>query len=109
MDLQNRFSDQDLARIIDEATMYMCACPGQVASEVRQLRDLIRYQRDCTVEAKTPTVVHQEIAQAAGAAHSIMEDCLDRVLTLEGWDRTTLKMPLGLRKLRDELLGGLGE
>ena len=33
-----------------------------------------------------------------------MENCLDRVLELEGWDRTTLKMPANLRKLRDELI-----
>lgn len=33
-----------------------------------------------------------------------MEDCLDQVLEIEGWDRATLKMPEGLRKIRDELI-----
>jgi hypothetical protein len=33
-----------------------------------------------------------------------MEACLERVLEIEGWDRKTLKMPAGLRKLRDDLL-----
>ena len=54
MDLQQRFSDEQLHQIVEEASIYMCACPGQVANELRQLRHLIRYQRDCMSEGKTP-------------------------------------------------------
>lgn len=104
MDLQQRFSDEQLHQIVEEASIYMCACPGQVANELRQLRHLIRYQRDCITEGKTPSLVHQTIEAASQEAHAVMENCLDRVLEIEGWDRATLKMPAGLRKLRDELL-----
>lgn len=104
MDLQNKFNDSELERIVEEAAIYMCACPGQVASEIRGLRGLIRYQRDCIHEGKTPKPVHQTIELSAKEAHSVMEDCLERILELEGWDRKTLKMPAGLRKLRDDLL-----
>ena len=34
----------------------------------------------------------------------LLEEALDRVLDIEGWDKTSLKMPDGLRKKRDELL-----
>lgn len=104
MDLQHRFTDEELQRIIEEAAIYMCACPGQVANKIRQLRHVIRYQRDCLSEAKTPDLVHHTIEASSREAHVVMEDCLDRVLEIEGWDRATLKMPDGLRKLRDELI-----
>lgn len=29
---------------------------------------------------------------------------MDKILTLEGWDRETLKMPENLRKQRDDLV-----
>lgn len=35
-----------------------------------------------------------------------MEDCLDKVLDLEGGDRATLKMPEGMRQKRADLLEG---
>lgn len=104
MELQKTFSDNDLETIVEEAAIYMCACPGQVASEIRGLRSLIRYERECIQSGKTPNSVHETIEASAREAHSLMEACLERVLEIEGWDRKTLKMPAGLRKLRDDLL-----
>lgn len=104
MHLQKRFSDQEIEQIVEEATIYMCACPGQVAVQLRSLRELFNYQNDCEVDPGNDPVVHQEIAEATERAHAIMEACMERVLTIEGWDRTTLKMPEGLRRKRDELI-----
>lgn len=104
MDLQKKFNDSELETIVEEAAIYMCACPGQVASEIRGLRCLIRYQRDCIHSRKSLNTVHQTIEASAKEAHALMETCLERVLEIEGWDRKTLKMPTGLRKLRDDLL-----
>lgn len=42
--------------------------------------------------------VHQRIAAAVHSAHVTMEACLEDVLALEGWDRTTLEMPANLQK-----------
>lgn len=96
-----QLSNDQLARIIDEATIYMCACPAQVAEQILKLRDLVRYQAECAARQDTQSVVHDSIATAAMRAMAIMETCLDEVLDLEGWDRTTLKMPEGLRQRRD--------
>lgn len=104
MELQHRFSDAELARIVEEATLYMCACPGQVAAEIHRLRELFRYQQRCEIGQPANTAVHQAIALAAAQAHLEMENCLDQVLTLEGWDRQTLKMPEGLRLQRQQLI-----
>ncbi|WP_088179459.1 hypothetical protein [Zoogloea sp. LCSB751] len=104
MDLQNQFRDDELEKIVDEAALYMCACPGQVAAELFHLRDLIRYQRRCLESSDTAPIVHRTIADAAVQAHQLMEDCLRQVLELEGWDRETLSMPAGLRERRDALI-----
>jgi len=104
MQLQRRFSDQQLEQIIEEATIYMCACPGQVAVQLRSLRELFRYQGNCEIEPGNVPAVHQAIAAATAEAYALMEDCLDQVLELEGWDRMTLQMPEGLRRKRAEML-----
>ncbi len=105
MDYVERFTDADLERIIDEATIYMCACPAQVAVAIRQLRTLHRYQVDCLKDEQAESVVHRTIAEGAAAAHAQLQDCLDRVLDLEGWDRTHWRMPEGLRQRRDQAIG----
>lgn len=105
MDLQNQFSDAELEKIVNEAMLYMCACPAQVAAQISHLRGLLRYQRNCQQSASGSAVqVHQAIVAASLLAHQQMEACLAQVLQLEGWDRETLTMPAGLRQLRDDLL-----
>jgi len=95
---QKRFTDDELEQIIEEATIYMCACPAQVAAQLRSLRELYRYQLACESEPANDTVVHQTIAAATLQAHALMEVCMDDILRIEGWDRATLKMPPGLRR-----------
>lgn len=104
MDLQVKFTDRALESIIEEAAIYMCACPGQVASEIRGLRNLIRYQRHCIQNTPDSPKAHANIEANALEAHSTMERCLEQVLEIEGWDRVTLKMPPGLRQLRERSL-----
>lgn len=104
MDLQSKFTDDALEKIVEEAAIYMCTCPGQVASEIRALRSLIRYQRECLHRGNKLQTVHQTIAASATEAHALMETCLERVLEIEGWDTQTFKMPEGLRQVRDRLL-----
>ena len=105
MELAKRFSEAELEKIADEAFIYMCACPAQLAVELRRLRKLISYQRNCETTAQVGANVHQIIASAATEAHVLLESCLDQVLTIEGWDRETLTMPAGLRVIRDASMG----
>ena len=104
MKLEKRFSDQQLEKILDDATIYVCACPAQVAEQIRQLRRVIRYQQNCDLQFDTDSIVHKTIAKAGLQAMKIMEDCLDEVLDLEGWDRATMTMPEGLRIRRNEAI-----
>lgn len=104
MEPQPRFSNEQLEKIVNEATIYMCACPAQVAEQIRRLRNLIQYQQDCSLQIDTESIVHQSIAKAGLQAARIMEDCLDEILDLEGWNRQTMTMPEGLRIKRDDIL-----
>lgn len=104
MPLTGRFSPAQLQAIIEEGAIYMCACPAQLCQQMISLRDLYAYQEQCMARDANAEV-HDAIAAATRRAYAELEECLDRILTLEGWDRDTLKMPAGLRALRDQALG----
>jgi hypothetical protein len=106
MELQQTYSDQQLAKVVDEALVYMCACPAQVAGMLSKLRQLFAYQQECAERGSSGVSdeVHERIAQATSEAHRIMEQCMQDILRIEGWDETTLAMPAGLRQLRDQSL-----
>ena len=99
--MQQLYSVEQLEKIINEATIYMCACPAQVAKMVSKLRHLHDYQQNCLTRNSTDlnTEVHDRIAQAAIEAHRIMEACMQDILKIEGWNPETLNMPDNLREL----------
>lgn len=99
-----RFSDEQLKLILDQSGIYMCTCPAQVAAQMLELRGLHQYQLDCMSKSSVPPDTHRCISQAAQRAHALLEDALEEVLRIEGWDRDTLIMPAGLRTLRDSQL-----
>lgn len=98
MEYEERYTDAELVKVIEQAMIYMCACPAQVADSVRKLRELYRYQLQCLEVPENSNHVHALIAQSTIQSHAIMQDCLDQVIELEAWDRSTLEMPAGLRK-----------
>jgi hypothetical protein len=102
--LNKQFTDAELVQIREEAAIYMCACPAQVAEALSNLRQLYAYQRKCMHTGSLMLGVHDRIAMATELAHQEMEACLEDVLNMEQWDRTTLYMPAGLRKKRDDLI-----
>jgi hypothetical protein len=98
MEYEERFTDAELGQVIEQAMIYMCACPAQVAEAVRKLRELHRYQLRCLTNSENNAVVHEQIYRSTIQAHEVMQRCLEDVIDLEKWDRTTLEMPVGLRK-----------
>lgn len=101
MELSMRYTAAQLETIIEEASIYMCACPAQVAVAIRQLRDLHRYQVTCIRSPQGIPGVHERIVEATAVAHAEMERCLTDIMTMEGWDPVTFRMPEGLRQRRD--------
>jgi hypothetical protein len=98
MEYEERFTDAELGKVIEQAMLYMCTCPAQVADSVRKLRELYRYQLRCIANPENSEVIHAQIGKSAIESHSIMQDCLLKIIELEEWDRRTLEMPVGLRK-----------
>ena len=98
MQYSERFSDQDLTQIVEQSLIYMCACPAQVAQALRTVREMHRYQLNCLTDASNDPRVHQAIADTATFTHAQLEDCMEKILVIEQWDRATLTMPPHLRK-----------
>ena len=106
MKLDNKFSAYQLAIINEQAALYTCACPIHVSLQIANLRKLFNYQLECMAnetasDSDIQMQVHRRIAEVTKQAHQLMEQCLDEVLDLEGWDKTKMEMPAGLRKRID--------
>lgn len=99
--MEHQYSAKQLETVINQATIYVCACPAQVAEMLSKLRHLYDYQQNCIARERTDmnTEVHNRIALATVEAHSIMEACMQDILRIEGWDLETLKMPDNLREM----------
>lgn len=102
--LAHHFESLQVQAVIEEAMLYMCACPAQLGTEILRLRELHSYQMACISKSATLVEVHERIARAAREAHDILENCLMDTLKLEGWDPDTLKMPAGLREIQQRAL-----
>jgi hypothetical protein len=96
--MKERFKASQVSKVIDQALVYQCACPAQVCRAIFELRELHQYQTNCASDSGNDEVVHNTIALATEKAHELMEDCLARILEIEGWDMTTLNMPEALKK-----------
>ena len=104
MSLETKFSNAQLRRINLQSILYLCSCPSQVGMQIDNLRKLYEYQANCADQTRSElqNQVHARIAEATHTAHRIMEECLQDVLNLEGWDPVTLEMPEGLRTLLEQ-------
>jgi hypothetical protein len=102
--LEMRYSKLQLEHILEEAMIYMCACPAQVAEQLLSLRKLFVYQKGCLSKDSLLDNVHHRISEATRKTHAEMELCLHDVLQMEGWDPQTLTMPAGLRQLRQQTI-----
>lgn len=109
MSLETKFSNAQLRRINLQSILYLCSCPSQVGLQIDSLRKLYAYQANCSERDRgdLQSQVHERIRAAAIAAHAIMEDCLQDILTLEEWDLQTLEMPENIRAMFiEEIEGG---
>lgn len=98
--MKQRYSRESLVRIVEQAIIFECACPAQVCKAINQVRELYAYQRDCLTQTDTDHAVHQRIAESCARNHAELEQCLDDVLRIEGWDAATLTMPANVEKRR---------
>lgn len=96
--MNQQFHASQIGKIIDQALVYQCACPAQVCKAIFELRELYDYQMTCANDSVNDGIVHRTIAQATEQSHEVMENCLRRILEIEGWDLSTFAMPASLKK-----------
>ena len=96
--MKEQFNSSQISKVIDQSLIYQCACPAQVCRAIFELRELYEYQMNCANDSANDKLVHGTIALATEKAHAIMEECLSRVLEIEGWDKVLLAMPEALKK-----------
>ncbi len=96
--MQTRFTKQQLTDILDQASIYVCACPAQLCQAILEQRKLYNYQAHCLNDNATDHQVHTAIARTVEETHALLEACLIEVLLLEGWDMQSLRMPTDLAK-----------
>lgn len=92
------FDENKLQKIKKQAVIYQCACPASIADSLLSTRALYRYQEKCEEFTTTDLQVHKRIKASVERVHKELEECLEDVLRLEGWDMETLTMPDNLRK-----------
>ena len=113
MKLESKFTALQLALINDQAALYTCACPLQVSLQITNLRKLFDYQKKCMDDYQKLSEgipneddlemrVHRRIAEVTQQAHQLMEQCLDDILDMEGWDRSKMEMPTTRARKRIE-------
>ncbi|TAD87038.1 MAG: hypothetical protein EAZ99_18995 [Alphaproteobacteria bacterium] len=95
-----QFTDAQLTCILEQSGFYACLCPASVARQALSIRQLAADQAACLADDTSGDLAatHHAILATAQAVDRLLQDCLDKVLTIEGWDRTTLTMPDHLRE-----------
>lgn len=96
--MKEQFNATQISKVIDQALIYQCACPAQVCKAIFELRELYDYQMNCASDTANDATVHRAIAEATEKSHEIMEDCLRRILEIEGWDTATFELPESMKK-----------
>lgn len=96
--MKTRFSDQTISLILQQSTAYTCACPAQICKAINEQRRLFQYQAKCLNLTDTDKAVHQLIANTSEITHAELENCLEQVLILEGWNMETYQMPESLKQ-----------
>ena len=93
-----KYNSAQISKVVDQALVYQCACPAQVCRAIFELRELYEYQMNCASDSANDELVHKTIAAATEKSHEVMEECLTKILELEGWDQNTFAMPDALKK-----------
>ena len=75
-----RFDDDTLARMADAPSPVACECLRHMTEIVSQLAGFERYSQDCTHTSPADVALHRRLGRTAGAARTMFEEALQRVL-----------------------------
>ena len=79
-----RFSDEALARLAGLKSPVACECLRHMAEIVAQLAGFERYSQECVATGPADAALHRHLNRTAGAARTMFEQALQRVVDDEG-------------------------
>lgn len=83
-----RYSDEQLARLVELPTTVPCECPRHLAEIVLQLAHFEAYSAECNSNHPADSALHLHLGSLAAAARGMFEQALDRVVAEEGLQAT---------------------
>ena len=78
------YSDEALAALAELPSSVACECPRHMAEIVMQLAGFERYSAECLARSPADAALHRHLAQVAGAARSLFERAVERLVVEEG-------------------------
>ena len=79
-----RFSDEALADLAERPNSIACECPRHLAEIVMQLVSFEHYSEDCGARSPADAALHRHLSDLAGAARTLFEQALERVVRENG-------------------------
>lgn len=86
-----RFDDQALATLSAASSSIYCECPRHLSEILLMLNSFERYSQQCAARDAADELLHQQLANAAGAARALLEEALERLARAEA-----LPLPSGM-------------
>jgi hypothetical protein len=79
-----RFDNEQLARIAALTSKIACECPNHIAELIISLSAFEQYSSECANRNEEDAQLHSQLNQSAGAARSLLEESLARLIEIEG-------------------------
>lgn len=79
-----RFDARQLAQIVSIGGSIACECPNHLAELVASLTAFEQYSSECANRNARDRELHAHLNQSAGFARAMLEDCLLKVMEIEG-------------------------
>jgi DNA-binding transcriptional MerR regulator len=79
-----RFSDEALAALAELPSSVACECPRHMAEIVLQLAGFERYSAECLSRSPADAALHRHLGEVAGAARTLFERAVERLVAEEG-------------------------
>ena len=79
-----RSSDEALAALAELPSSVACECPRHMAEIVMQLAGFERYSAECLSRSPADAALHRHLGEVAGAARTLFERAVERLVAEEG-------------------------
>jgi hypothetical protein len=79
-----RYTDAELSSVAEMPSKVLCECPRHLAEIVTLLVGFERYSAECASRNPTDAALHRHLHEVTGAARTMFEQALARVVIDEG-------------------------